>query len=184
MPTQGGVRDRRGERAEATRQVGAPEGLVGDLLPQRLAAVAVPHLLGAEHEAGEVEVPLALARHVGAVDVAELAVEALVDHLVLLGAGEPGRVLVVVAVDGLEERGERVAELEAEPAAVAQVVDPGELLAEVGVVEVPRVERVVGGRHESGILRGSERARGAGCPAPLGDCWVRGLLRRCAGGPA
>jgi hypothetical protein len=88
-----------------------------------------------------------LVRHVGAVDVAELAVEAEIDDLVLLRRREPGRVLIVVLVDHLEQRRERVAELEAQPAAVTEVVDAGELLPEITLVHVPRVQRVVRGRH-------------------------------------
>ena len=80
---------------------------------------------------------------VGAVDVAELALEALVDDLVLLDGREPAGVLVLVLVDVREERGEGGAELEAETAPVAQVVDAGELLADVCLVQVLRVLRVV-----------------------------------------
>ena len=109
---------------------------------------------------------------VRAVDVAELAVEALVDDLVLLAGGEPGRVLVVVRVDEREQRRERRAELEAEPAAVAEVVDPGQLAAEVGLVEVLRVERVVGGGHRRASLLDGQAGRAepgrprARCPGP------------------
>jgi hypothetical protein len=52
-----------------------------------------------------------------------------VDHLLLLGGGEPGGILVVVPVDHLEQRGERRAELEAQSTSVAEVEDPGHLLA-------------------------------------------------------
>ena len=88
---------------------------------------------------------------VRAVDVAELAVEAEIDDLVLLVRREPRRVLIVVTIDHLEQRRERVAELEAQPAAVTEVVDAGELLAEITLVDVPRVERVVDGRHPQNL---------------------------------
>ena len=102
---------------------------------------------GSQHQPREVQVPLALPRGVRAVDVAELALEALVDDAVLLGAGQPAGVLVVVAVDQLEQAGERGAEPDAQPAPVAQVEHARELLPEVGVVEVLGVVGVVGGRH-------------------------------------
>jgi hypothetical protein len=107
-----------------------------------------------------------LARRVRAVDVAELALEALVDDPVLLRWREPARILVVVAVDHLEQRRERGAELEAQPAAVAQVVDPRQLAADVGLVDVEGVMRVVGGRHVRLIIprrvaRCQHRADGA-----------------------
>ena len=118
-------------------QVGAAEGLVGERWPARGPAPFACRTASARSiSRGKSSVPLVLARHVRAVDVAELALEALVDDLVLLGRRQPAAVLVVVAVDQLEQRRERRAELEAQPAAVTQVVDPRQLLAEVGLVEV------------------------------------------------
>ena len=162
----GGVGERGGETAgELAQQVGAAEGGVLELVATGELTVAGAGLLGAQHEAGEVEVPLALARDVRAVHVAELAVEAFVDDLVLLGRAHATGVLVVVPVDVVEERRERRAELEAQATAVAQVVDPGQLLAHVDLVEVLRVERVVRRRH------GSEPRGDAvvGAGAPDGD---------------
>ena len=52
---------------------------------------------GPQHQAGEVDGPLALARDVRAVDVAALALEALVHDPVLLVPGQRGRALVVVS---------------------------------------------------------------------------------------
>src|SRR3546814_5277710 len=128
-------------------------------------------VLGPQHQAEEVELPLVLTRDVRAVHGAELAVEALVDDLVLLRGGELGRVLVVVVVDRREHRWERRAELEAQPAAVAQVVDPDHLLAQVRLVEVPRVERVLGGGHGTSedVKQKREQggARGGTVPSPL-----------------
>src|SRR3954465_2976581 len=90
-------------------------------------------------------------RDVGALDVADLALEALVDDLVLLALGELGRVLVLVPVDEVEQRREAGAQVPAQPAPVTQVVDPGELVTQVGLVEVLRVPGVVRHRH-GGLL--------------------------------
>jgi hypothetical protein len=89
-----------------------------------------------------------MGRDVGALDVADLALEALVDDLVLLGLRELGRI-AVVAVDELEQRRERRAQVEAEATAVTEVVDPGQLVAQVTLVELLRVLRVVRGGHEA-----------------------------------
>ncbi len=118
------VGDRAGAGGERAEQVGAPHHLGGRLVTGRLDAVGVLHRVGAQHQPREVEVPLVQLGDVRTVDVAELALEALVDDLVLFGRGESAGVLVVVLVDHLEQRRERRAELEAEPTAVAQVVDP------------------------------------------------------------
>ena len=101
-----------------------------------------------------------LIRGVRTVDVAELALEALVDDLVLLRWGHPAGVLVVVLVDVGEERRERRAELEAELASVTQVVHPGELPANVGLVEVHRVMGVVRRGHGAGHSEGRAGAIG------------------------
>jgi hypothetical protein len=90
-----------------------------------------------------------LARNVGAVDVAELALEAFVDDLVLFGDRQLSRVLVVVLVDELEERRERRAVLETQTTTVAEVVDTRQLFPNVGLVEVLRMVRVVGDRQVS-----------------------------------
>src|SRR5262245_36952905 len=63
-------------------------------------------------------------RRVGAVGVAELAGEAEVDDLALLGGDERRAVAVVMLIDGVEQAGERRAEIVAAPAAGADVVDP------------------------------------------------------------
>src|SRR5258706_371000 len=107
----------------------------------------VAHRVGSQHEPREVDVPVTLPGDIRAVHVAELALEALVVDLVLLGLGQIGGpmvvTVVVVAVDSGEERREGAAELGAQLAAVAKVEDPGELLTNRGLVEVPRVFRVV-----------------------------------------
>jgi hypothetical protein len=85
--------------------------------------------------------------YVGAVDVAQLALEALVDHLILLRWCQPAGILVGVTVDELEQRRKRCTELEAQPAPVAQVVDTCQFPPDIGLVEVLRVFGVVCGRH-------------------------------------
>jgi hypothetical protein len=105
------------------------------------------HLLCTHHQSGEVKIPLGLTGYVGAVDVAELALEALVDDLVLLRWSHRGRILFWICVDELEEGGERTTKLETESAPVAQVVDPSHLFSEVGLDKVLGVQGVVGGGH-------------------------------------
>ena len=105
---------------------------------------------------------------VGALDVAELALEALVDDLILLRPGEPAGVLVVVAVDEFEQRRERAAELRAQTAPVADVEDPCQLLADVRVVEVLGVMGVVGDRHIAGPPRRAVGVRPATYPGSAG----------------
>ena len=133
--------------AELAEQVGASHHVGGELVALADLPLAWRVAPARSISRGKSSAHSLCPGDVGAVDVAELALEALVDDLVLLGAGEPAGVLVVVAVDQLEQRRERGAELEAQPAAVAQVVHAGELLPEVGVVEVLGVVGVVGGRH-------------------------------------
>src|ERR687897_700580 len=94
------LRPDRGQRGvDLAAEIGAAQRLVAEAAADAPAPGFVQYLLGSEHEPGEVELPFVLTRDVGAVDVAELAVEALVDDLALLGPGELGGVLVVVPVD-------------------------------------------------------------------------------------
>ena len=65
-------------------------------------------------------------RDVRALHVAELALVALVDDLVPFAVGQ-GRDVAVLGVDETEQRREGWAQVEAEPAAVAQVEDAIEL---------------------------------------------------------
>jgi hypothetical protein len=105
------------------------------------------HLLGTHHQSGEVKIPLGLTGYVGAVDVAELALEALVDDLVLLGWSHRRCILFWICVDELEEGGKRTAKLETESAPMAEVVDPSHFFSEVGLDKVFGVQGVVGGGH-------------------------------------
>ena len=121
-----------------------PEELVGDPFLDA-DQLLLAHRVHPAHEAREVELPL-VRGHVGALHVAELALVALVDDLVALGVGQL-RDVAVVLVDEAEQRRERGAQVEAEPAPVAQVEDPVELLAERGRVEVLGIGGVVRGGH-------------------------------------
>ena len=105
------------------------------------------HRVGAQHQAWEVEIPLVQPGDVRTVDIAKLAIEALVDDLILLGRCQATCILIVVLVDHLEQRRKCGAELEAETTAVAQVVDPRQLFACVCLIEVLRILRIVNGSH-------------------------------------
>ena len=151
-----------GERSE---QIGAPHHLGGRLVSGDLMPFGVLHGVGTQHQAREVEVPLVQLGNVRAVDVAELALEALVDDLVLLGRCQASGVLVVVFVDHLEQRRERGAELETETTSVTQVVDPGQFLANIRLVEVDGILRVIRRCHElprSRVLRSVRWGRHGG----------------------
>ena len=113
---------------------------------------------------------------VRAVDVAELALEALVDDLVLLRRRHPAGVLIVVSVDHLEQRREGRAELEAQTASVAQVVDPRQFLADIGFVRVERMLRVVCGRH-AGDLSCAAGRREVAAEGACGGAGGRSLTR-------
>src|SRR5690606_17473875 len=114
----------------------------------------------------------------------ELALEALVDDLVLLRRREPAGVLVVEAVDEREQRRERRAELEAESTTVTQVVDTRELLTHIGFVQGLGMMRVVRRRHGGAPggsqLVGVRRWRGTCPPPPAGH----GVPVRAPRGPA
>jgi len=67
--------------------------------------------------------------------------------LVLLGGRHSSGVVIVVPVDEAEHRRERCAQLDASPAVVAHVEHPRHLIANVRLVEIFRMPRVVGDRH-------------------------------------
>ena len=115
-------------RAELAHEVGAGQQVRRERGPLADLPGRVPGRCGPQHQPREVDRQLAPAGDVGTVEVAELALEALVDHLVLLGPGQAGRSsAAVVAVDEPEQRRERAAEVGAQAAPVAHVEDPGEL---------------------------------------------------------
>jgi hypothetical protein len=133
------------QRWAATRFMAlAMPKLAQHLLPQ-LPALPLPALgLVAMHELGEVQPELvALPGRVGALHLAELALEAVVHDGVPLGPREGADVAVVPVVQGLEEAREAVAVLEAHAAAVADLEGPLHLLLEQRLVPVGRLRRVV-----------------------------------------
>jgi hypothetical protein len=154
-----------GHRAGA---VGVTQGQVaqrGPVVGSALGLVAVDEL-------GEVELELvAVAGGVGALDLAQLALEALVHDPVLVGAGQAGDVAVVLVVDEVEQAGERVAVLEAHAAAVADLEHADDLLVEGVLVPIDGVVGVVAealGGLVGDVLRLVGHALGQVIPAPGG----------------
>ena len=131
---------------EAAREAGDARQAVGigeHPLPQRDALPAGALGLPAVDELGEVErerVPVA--RRVGAVDLAQLALEAVVHHPGGLARGERAGVAAMILIGAREQPGEAVAVLEAEAAPGADVEHAFDLLAEGSLVPVPRLLRV------------------------------------------
>ena len=157
-----------GDRGGLSEQVGAAEHLGRGALTDRLLAGVVAHRLGSQHQAREVELPLVQLGDVRAVDVAQLALETLVDDTVLLGGREAPGVLVIVGVDHLEQGRERGAEFEAQATAVTQVVDPCQFIADVCLVEILGMLRVVGSGHDSlGCCVGIGYGQVGHAPTPL-----------------
>ena len=148
-------------------QVGPTHHLRGGLRARRLDAVLMLHRIGTQHESREIKLPLVQLRDIWAVDVAEFALEALVDDLVLLSRGHSARVAVVVPIDHLEQRRERRAKLEAQPAAMTQVIDARQFPANVSFVEIERMLGVVRDRH-SGASSG--RPQRAASPSEKFSC--------------
>ena len=100
--------------------------------------------IGAQQQAREVELELvAVIRRVGALDVTELALVAGVDHAPGFCRRELPDV-PLVPLDGFEQLGERRAQVEAKPAAVADVEDPLQFLLERAGVPIDGHIRVVG----------------------------------------
>ena len=133
-------------------RIGVAHHRGGEALANGNLLGGLTHRVGAQHEARKIERPFVLSGNVGTVDVAELALEAFVDDLVLLGDRELARILIVVLVDKLEEGWKRRAVLEAQATPVAQVVNTRQFLAYVGLVEILRMFRVVGDRHRCRLL--------------------------------
>ena len=106
-------------------------------LPGSLSVVAV-------HQPREVELELVLVPGgVGALHLAELALEAVVHDRLGLGLGQLADVPVVGVVDQPEELGEAVAVLEAHAAAMTDLEGPGDLHLQRRRVPVPGVAGVV-----------------------------------------
>ena len=137
-----------GEFADAVGATHDPRRRPG---PGRLDAGVELHRIGPQHQAREVDVALVERRRVGAVDDAALAVEALVDHLVLIGRRHASGIVVGVAIDHLEQRRERRAQRDALLAPVTDLEHAAELGAHRGLVDVDRFGGVVDARHAAGL---------------------------------
>ena len=135
------VREPGQQRADFPEAIGIAEHLVAKLN----AVFPGSDRLVALHEAREVELELMpVARRVGASNLAHLAVVAEVDDVAFLLGGELTNVAVVLVVDGIEQRRERRAQIEAQPAALADVEDARDFLVEALAAPVLRLGRVVG----------------------------------------
>ncbi len=131
------------------------------------AALPLPALgLVAVDEPGEVQGEgVALAGRVGALHLAELALEAVVHDPVALILREGAHIALVLVVDEAEEAREGVAVLEAHAAAVADLEGPLHFLLEQALVPVAGVRRIVDGARPGLIAdplpRRGVRTRGA-----------------------
>ena len=139
-------------------------------------APAVLHRLGAEHEMGEVHVPL-VGGNVGALrHVAEVAQIALVHDLAVVGPAHPVHLHRRALVDEVEQGGEGVAEAHAAPAAVADVEHPLELAVErLLVVErgVAPVDGMAGRRPEAALPHPLRVGGGGNLRSAGGRRWGR-----------
>ena len=150
--------------------VGIAEHLVaqGDL-----ASLLGALRLVAVHQLGEVEEVLVLVAHgVRALDLAQLALEALVHHLGGLGLGDLADVAVVAIVDEGEQRREAVAVLEAHAAAVTDLEGALDLLGERTSVPVHGFRRVIGQAVSGGVGDGAVAHGGYLSVSLLGSCVV------------
>ena len=130
--------------AEA-RQGAGGVGARQDAVAQRDAAPPGALGLVAVDELREVELELVLvARGVGALHLAQLALEAGVHHAVGLAGGDLVDVALVLLVDQLEQDREAVAVLEAHAAAVTQLEGARQLLLQRLGVPVLRLFGIVG----------------------------------------
>jgi hypothetical protein len=91
-----------------------------------------------------------------AVDVTQLALKTLVNHMVLLGWSHLAGILVIVNIDVGEQCWERGAKLEAQTTTVTEVVHTLELVTGVGLVEVHRVVGIVCDCHWGAFKKLSE----------------------------
>jgi hypothetical protein len=93
---------------------------------------------------GEIKlVGMAVARCVGAIDFAKLALEAGIEDLFRFRSGYLPDIPVVLVVNEREEVGKGIAILEAEPAPVADLEDPLDFLAQAFLAPIIPVGRVV-----------------------------------------
>ncbi len=141
------VGERGGAGGEPTEPIGAAQHPHGCLGARRLDPRSMLHRIGAPNQPRDVDARLVSSRRVGTVDGATLAVEAGVDHLVLVGRRQTTGIVVGMAVDHLEQRRERPTQTHAALTAMADLEDSAEFGAHVGLVEILGVRGVVDGRH-------------------------------------
>lgn len=119
-----------GEGCCRTGEFAETNGMAENSIAERDALFFDADRLGAEEEFGKVELELvAFAGGIGAVDVAELALEAFVDDA-FCGFGFEGADVAFGGVDGVEERGKRRAKLETETTSVTEFKRAGEFFLE------------------------------------------------------
>ena len=87
------------------------------------------------------------AGNIGAVDVAEFALEAFINNLILLCWSQATRILIVVSIDIGKQSRKRCAVLKAQTTPVAEVVHARELFTQVGLIEVVRMIWIVSNGH-------------------------------------
>ena len=123
------------DRRELAERIGGGEQPIAELNP-----FAKLDCLRAQHHVGEVDVPR-MRRHVGALrHVAEIAEVALVDHLPVVLFRHAVDLHGLGAVDEIEQRGKRGAQVHASAAAVADLEDAPELA--LGLRLVPELRRL------------------------------------------
>jgi hypothetical protein len=84
-----------------------------------------------------------LVRRVRAIDVTQFALEAFINHMILLRWCHLASVLVIVNVDVRKQCWKRWAEFEAQTTPMAEVVHTLEFMTGIGLVEVHRVVWIV-----------------------------------------
>ena len=108
--------------AGGSGQPGRPVRVAEHPVSKALSIASAPLGLVPVDQLREVQLELvAVAHRVGTLDLTQLALEALVHHLRCLGIGDGAHVAVVVVVDERKQRRERIAVLEAHPAAVTDL---------------------------------------------------------------
>ncbi|HZC46423.1 MAG TPA: hypothetical protein VE243_08095 [Candidatus Acidoferrum sp.] len=112
-------------------------------LAQLDAVLPGVHRLGAKYQTREIELEvMTIMRRVGTFDFAELASVAEIDDARFLGRRHPSHI-AVVAIDGVEQRRKRRAQIEAQAAARADVENALDFLIESGALPVLRFGGVV-----------------------------------------
>ncbi len=178
LGTDDSVGDGRNAGGESADPIGTTEQPRRRPGPCRLDAGVELHRIGPQHQPREVDVALverrcAQCRREGAVDGTAPAVEAFVDHLILIGRRHAPGVAVLVAIDHLEQRRKCCAQRDALLTPVTDLEDAAEFGTHLRLVEVRRILGVVDARH----VGWTRRHRIAARPRPPCDA-VRHAERR------